>query len=169
MPRRKIERAVELAASILCYAFLENFAVALAIAGEDREAPPIPHMGREARSTLLHRLATLDVGTLRENVPLPMPNRVGSRAEWIVISLNSTDATNDLFPPPPTATCTQFRLDSPESSEWIHFVTAGETQRILRDAPSHASHAPAPHHERTPAVVSVPNSSVGPQNNDRAQ
>ena len=46
--------------SLLCYGFLENFAVGLAIAGQKTDMPPVPQMGREARARLLHQLAILN-------------------------------------------------------------------------------------------------------------
>ncbi len=128
-----MEHGIEVAAALVCHAFLENFAVALAIAGEETDGPPIPRTGREARAALLHRLATLNANTLREELPLPLPNRLGTRAEWIILSLNADSITSDLYPP--SAPNTQLRLDAPESGEWVHFVTAGETMRILRESP----------------------------------
>lgn len=128
----KIERAIELAASVLCYAFLENFATALAIAGAHEQHPPIPHMGREARAKLLHQLAVLRPESLDDNSAFPLPNRIVSRAEWVVISLRGQKPAHDLLPP--SARFTHLSLDSPDAPNWVHFPSAHETLRILREA-----------------------------------
>ena len=137
----QVERAIELAASLLCYAFLENFAVALAVAGSGSDVPPIPQMGREARATLLHRLAILDPQKLDDHSAIPIPNRLAGRAEWVIISLRRDDPMRDLLPS--SARHTQLALDSPEAATWVHFLSGHETLRILRESqPAHASIVP---------------------------
>jgi len=132
----KIERAIELAAALLCYAFLENFAVALAIAGTDSDVPPIPQMGREARATLLHRLAILDIQTINGST-IPIPNRLAGRAEWVIISLHRADSISDLLPG--NASYTHLPLDSPDAPNWVHFLSGHETLRLLREVQPKAS------------------------------
>jgi uncharacterized protein (DUF58 family) len=128
----KIERAIELAATLLCYAFIENFAVALTIAGSGEQSPPIPQMGRDARATLLHRLASLDAQRISPTSAFPFPNRLVGRAEFVVISLRSQDPHRDLLPP--HVQFTLLALDSPEADTWVHFLSANETLRILRES-----------------------------------
>jgi uncharacterized protein (DUF58 family) len=130
----RVERAVEVAASVLCYAFLENFAAALAIAGAEGDVPPKPQMGRESRSMLLHRLATLNLDDVQEEGKgVPMPNRLRARAEWVIITLKSTDRIDDLHPP--GAAPLVLALDAPDHEEWVQFVSGDETLRILRESP----------------------------------
>jgi uncharacterized protein (DUF58 family) len=128
----QVERAIELAATLICYAFLENFAVALAVAGTGSDIPPIPQMGREARATLLHRLAILDPEKLTDKSGIAIPNRLAGRAEWVIISLRREDPITGLLPP--NARHTRLALDSPEASTWVHFLSGHETLRILRES-----------------------------------
>ena len=128
----KIERAIELAATVLCYAFLENFAAALAVAGSGTDIPPIPQMGREARATLLHQLAILNPEKISDNSAFPLPNRLVSRAEWVIVSLHGPAPARDLLPP--SARFTHLPLDSPDAHDWVHFLSGHETLRILREA-----------------------------------
>jgi uncharacterized protein (DUF58 family) len=140
-----VERAIELTASLICYGFFENFAVGLAIAGELSEAPPTPHMGREARSEMLHRLAVLDPGLLRPNIGINFPSRLAGRSESIVVTLHASDECGDLLSPggaggghavAHSGHCTRMPLDSPDAGEWLHFLTPEDTLRLLR---SHSS------------------------------
>ncbi len=123
----EIERAVELAASLLCYAFLENFAVALAIPGQPTEAPPIPHMGRErappssiaSQHSIPKRCAKTSPYRCR-TVSAPAPNGPSSPSTAPIPS-RSLSAH---------ASKTVLSLDAPESEEWIHFISRDETLRI---------------------------------------
>jgi uncharacterized protein (DUF58 family) len=130
----RVERAVEVAASLLCYAFMENFAVALAIAGTSDDTPPKPQMGRESRSMLLHRLATLNIEDVQEEGRgVPMPNRLRARAEWIIVTLKGTDRLDDLHPPGTTPLV--LAIDAADHDSWVQFVSGEETHRILRESP----------------------------------
>jgi uncharacterized protein (DUF58 family) len=128
-----VERAIELAASLICYGFVENFAVALAIAGVDTESPPVPLMGREARAHLLRRLAILDADKVDPRGTLAIPNRLVGRAEWIIVTPNQSDPIRDLLPSSPATSHTLLPLDAPGAENWLQFLTGQATQRILRD------------------------------------
>ncbi len=147
------ERAIEIAASLICYGFFENFAVGLAIAGIDTEVPPSPQMGRDARSTLLKRLAILDVASIRPDAGIAYPNRLAGRAQWIIVTLHASDPYRDLLSPnapggaaPGTSAGalrsgnhTLLAMDDPDSTNWVHFLTAQDTLRLLRDHGASAS------------------------------
>jgi uncharacterized protein (DUF58 family) len=135
LPQRaaSVERAIELAASLICYGFLENFAVALAIAGVDTQTPPIPQMGREARANLLRRLAVLDPEKIEPQAGLAIPNRLAGRAEWIIVTLHQSDDYRDLIPSSPATSHTLLALDAAGSETWLHFLTGLDTLRILRE------------------------------------
>jgi uncharacterized protein (DUF58 family) len=141
------ERAIELAASLICYGFFENFAVGLAIAGVDHLTPPSPQMGREARAQMLRRLATLSSSDIRPEIGIAYPNRLAGRAEWIVVTLNASDPCRDLLGPAtraeigkPLSTTGMLRtshqtilaLDAPDSPHWLRFLTPHDTLRLLR-------------------------------------
>jgi uncharacterized protein (DUF58 family) len=130
--REKVERAIELAATIACDGFMENFAVALAIAGLDAEAP-VPQMGRGARAHLLQRLAMLDPEQIVATMPLPFPNRLAGRAEWVVVNLRRADPYKDLLAGSAASRATVLALDDPDAPNWIHFLSAAETARLLRE------------------------------------
>jgi len=152
--RPAAERAIELAASVLCWAFYENYAVGLAIAGRPSEPADPPRMGWEARTHLLTRLAQIDLGQIFP-AGIHFSARLGGRAQWIVITLQSSDTTSDLVPPPASlarlhdqqdaATATPTRasaaqtilaLDTPGSADWVRFLDPKETARLLRDRAS---------------------------------
>jgi uncharacterized protein (DUF58 family) len=128
-----VEHAIELAASLLCYGFLENFAVALAVAGVDTNTPPLPQMGREARANVLRRLAELDPDKIDPRAGLAIPNRLVGRAEWIVVTLRQADEFHDLLPSSPATSHTLLALDAPGSESWLHLLTGQDTLRILRE------------------------------------
>ncbi|HVX86616.1 MAG TPA: DUF58 domain-containing protein [Phycisphaerae bacterium] len=130
--REQVERAIELAATIACDGFLENFAVGLSIAGLDTQAPA-PLMGRGARAALLRRLAVLDVGRIRPDLPLPFPNRLASRAEWVIVNLRRADPYKDLLAGSAASRATVLALDDPEAAEWIHFLSGADAARLLRE------------------------------------
>lgn len=130
--REKVERAIELAATVACDGFLENFAVALAIPGIDTVAPA-PLMGRGARTALLHRLATLEPEFLKPNLPLPFPSRLAGRAEWIVINLRRADPYKDLLAGSAASRATLLALDDPEAANYIHYLSAADTSKLLRE------------------------------------
>ena len=127
----EVERAIELAASLVCYGWMENFAVGLAIAGLPDEQAPIPLMGRESRQRLLYRLAVLKPAEIEADRAIPMPNRLGSRAEWMIVTLHRADEVRDLVPAGTRSTT--LALDDPGSANWVHFLTNAETRRILRE------------------------------------
>ncbi|HVS72673.1 MAG TPA: DUF58 domain-containing protein [Phycisphaerae bacterium] len=130
--REQVERAIELAATIACDGFLENFAVGLGIAGADTAAPA-PLMGRGARAAVLRRLAVLDVEGIRAETPLPFPNRLASRAEWVIVNLRRGDPYKDLLAGSTASRATVLALDDPEAAQWIHFLSAADAARLLRD------------------------------------
>lgn len=128
-----LENAIELAASLVCYGALENFAVGLALPGLPNESIPIPLMGREARQRHLYRLAVLNPADIRPDRAFPMPNRLGRRAEWIIVTLRRSDNLRDLIPP--GASHTTLALDDPDFPNWLHFLSTSETRRLLREPP----------------------------------
>ncbi|MCL2639928.1 MAG: DUF58 domain-containing protein, partial [Phycisphaerales bacterium] len=115
-----IEQAIELTASLLNHGILENFAIALTIAGLDSPSPH-PQMGRETRAHLLRQLAILDINQLTPTVPIALPNRFAGRAEWIIITLHHTDPFRDLLPPGPATSFTLLALDAPDAATWLRF------------------------------------------------
>jgi uncharacterized protein (DUF58 family) len=130
--REKVERAIELAATVACDGFLENFAVALAIPGIDT-LPPAPLMGRGARSALLRRLAVVDPDSLNPGLPLPFPTRLAGRAEWIVINLRRADPYKDLLAGSAASRATLLALDDPEAASYIHYLSPADTTKLLRE------------------------------------
>ena len=143
------ERAIELAASLVCYGFFENFAVGLAVAGLAEGAlPPVPRMGHDARALLLRQLALLNLDEIQADVGINFPNRIAGRAEWVIVTLGGNDPTRDLLLPgsPPTAAVpggggggggsshrTVLALDAPDAATWVQFLSPEETLRILRE------------------------------------
>ena len=141
LPEDPVERAIELAAALVCYGFYENFAVALAIAGMPDQPPPAPQMGRDARARALRQLAMLDAHRI-EDEPIDFPNRLVGRAEWVIVTLRGSDPTRDLLPPGAAAMPaghagaarrTVLALDAPDSRSWVHFLSHQDTLRLLRD------------------------------------
>lgn len=137
------ERAIELAASLVCYGFFENFAVALAIAGLDDELPPSPQMGRDARAMMLRRLAILDLSDIAPDRGIAPPNRLAGRAEWMLVTLRASDSYHDLLNPMAgggggatrggTAQHIVLPMDDPAADNWVHFLTGQDTLRLLRE------------------------------------
>lgn len=125
------ERAIELAATLICYGFFENFAVGLAIAGLPDEEMPLPIMGREARNKLLYRLAVLDVRSVRANIGGVKPNRLASQSEWVVVTMSRRDEVRDIVPG--NVEHTVLALDDPESDTWVHFASGEHTRRLLHE------------------------------------
>jgi uncharacterized protein (DUF58 family) len=147
--REPVERAIELAAALVCYGFFENFAVGLAVAGlAEGAVPPAPRMGRDARAGLLRQLAVIDPEAIRPEVGIDFPNRIAGRAEWVIVTLRGDDPTWDLLAPGSPATAgvpggggggggtshrTVLALDAPDAGSWVHFLSPEETMKILRE------------------------------------
>jgi uncharacterized protein (DUF58 family) len=147
--RARAEHAIELAASLVCYGFFENFAVGLAVAGLNEGAvPPAPRMGHEVRARLLRQLALLNLDDIQPDVGIDFPNRIAGRAEWVIVTLRGDDQARDLLLPgsPPTAAVpggggggggsshrTVLALDAPDAASWVQFLSPEETLRILRE------------------------------------
>lgn len=111
------ERAIELAASLICHGFLEGDAVGLQIAGlPDRDGLP-PRSGREQRARLLESLALVNLEQIGEEAAGGW--REGPR---IVVTLRQNDTISDLAPAGVTSSV--LAMDQPGSSDWIHFHTA---------------------------------------------
>ena len=110
-------------------------------------------MGWEARSNLLTRLAQIDLANIFP-AGINFSSRLSGRAQWIVITLQSSDTTADLLPPsaslsrlhndseddapasaPTRASAAQtiLSMDTPGSADWIRFLDPKETARLLRD------------------------------------
>jgi uncharacterized protein (DUF58 family) len=139
--REATERAIELAASLICYGFFENFAVGLSIAGVDEALSPSPQMGRDARAWMLERLAVLDLRQIRPAGGIATPNRLAGRAQWIVVTLNRDDPFEDLLMASGSGGISRggatrqiiLALDDPEAAKWLHFLDAEDTLRLLRE------------------------------------
>ncbi len=137
----KLERAIELAASLICYGYFENFAVGLAIAGVSDGGVVVPRMGRDARGAMLRQLALIDPGKIDPAKGIDFPSRVIGRAEWVAVTLHGDDAIRDLFPPSSgggggaagMGHRTILALDEPQADSWIHFLSTEETHRLLRE------------------------------------
>ena len=132
--REKAERAIELAASLLCYGSVENFAIGLVIPGLPDQAAPTTQMGRDVRARLLEQLAVLQPEQIGSTAAPPQSGRLGRRAEWIVVTLAATDAIDDIVPP--GGSSSTMALDAPDAATWIHFVAGPDALRMLRQAPS---------------------------------
>jgi uncharacterized protein (DUF58 family) len=134
-----LERAIELAASLVCYGYFENFAVGLAIAGLPEQSVITPRMGRDARGAMLRQLALIDAGRIDPGRAIEFPNRIAGRAEWVVVTLHSEDAVRDLFPAHARhdgagmGHRTTLSLDAPDAASWIRFLSAQDAQRLLRE------------------------------------
>ena len=136
----KIERAIELAATVLCYAFLKKTSPAAALAvlpgsGFPPPSPPSPRWAAKPRlAKLLHQLAILNPEKISDAsaVPHPQPPHLVSRAEWVIISLRGPAPAPDLLPP--NARFTHLPLDSHDAPDWVHFLSGHETLRILRES-----------------------------------
>lgn len=148
------ERAVELAAAVICWGFQENLAVGLSIAGLEENAAPLPRSGWEARAMLLTRLAELDLGDVGPG-GIAFAGKVPPRTQWVVVTLQSGDAPDDLFPAVPPAapqdgetqpgrTPAQsggrlfahrsiLAMDAPAAMQWVRFLDPAETPRPFRE------------------------------------
>jgi uncharacterized protein (DUF58 family) len=133
----KLERAIEVAASLICYGYFENFAVGLAIAGIADEVAVAPRMGRDARGTMLRQLALIEPGKIVPTRAIEFPNRVAGRAEWVAVTLHTSDDVRDLFPPGAIGANAGHRtvlaLDEAAADTWVHFLSTEETHRLLRE------------------------------------
>jgi uncharacterized protein (DUF58 family) len=134
----KLERAIELAAALICYGYFENFAVGLAIAGLEDAAVVAPRMGRDARGAMLRQLALIDPRRINASKGIDFPNRIAGRAEWVAITLHGEDAIRDLLPPSSGGAQsmghrTTLALDDSQAGSWIHFLSTEETHRLLRE------------------------------------
>ena len=56
-------------------------------------------MGRDARGTMLRQLALIEPRRIVPTRAIEFPNRVAGRAEWVAVTLHSSDDVSDLFPP----------------------------------------------------------------------
>ncbi len=128
----EVERAIELAASLVCYGFAENFAVGLSVAGVEGAEAPVPQMGREVRQRLLHRLATLEVEDIGGGASPLQGAKLGRRAEYVIIGLRGLDETEGLVPVGTTRTA--LVMDDAESETWLHFLAGDDARRLLREA-----------------------------------
>jgi uncharacterized protein (DUF58 family) len=143
--RQDVERAIELAAALVCYGFYENFAVGLAVAGAPEDGlPPAPHMGRVTRGQLLRQLALIEPEAITEEGGIEFPNRVAGRAEWVVVTMHGDDPIRDLLPSGGMAHLTLpgggggshrtlLALDAPDAGTWVRFLTPEDTMRLLRE------------------------------------
>lgn len=135
----KLERAIELAASLVCYGYFENFAVGLAIAGLRDQGTVAPRMGRDARGAMLRQLALIDAGDIDPARGIDFPHRMAGKAEWVVVTLHSQDAVRDLFPANSrrdgagAGHRTTLSLDAPDAASWIRFLSTEDAQRLLRE------------------------------------
>ena len=130
----KIERAIELAATVLCYAFLENFAAALAVAGSGTDIPPIPQMGREKpalssstnlpSSTPKKSATTLACPSPIASAPAPRGSSSPSTAQTAHPTSSPpapASPTSPSIPPTPTTGSTSSPATKPSaSSAWLH-------------------------------------------------
>jgi uncharacterized protein (DUF58 family) len=150
--REAAERAIELAAALVCYGFFENFAVGLAVAGVRETGSvsasgaggsvlPVPGMGREARARALRTLAVMAVEDVEAGAGIDIPERIAGHSEWVVVTLRGGDEVGDLFPAGSRRVAgrgtgsghrTVLALDAPDAGTWVQFLSAADTLRILR-------------------------------------
>lgn len=113
------ERAIELAASVVCYGFLENYAIGLYVPGLQMPDLVEPRMGRDNRARLLEALALIDVGALNVGAPAPPALRDKRRAHWVIVSLSPSTSLCDIIPSQTPATI--LSMDNPESKTWVKY------------------------------------------------
>jgi uncharacterized protein (DUF58 family) len=138
----QVEKAIELAASLLCYGSMENFAIGLTIAGMQSGLAPTTYTGREARSRLLAALAALDPNDVKPDAKLAEQSRLARRPQWIIVSLRGDDPIDDLTPT--GASRSVMAMDDPEAATWIRFVGGLEALRLLRAGGAAVSEERAP-------------------------
>jgi len=108
-------RALELAAALVCHGIVENYAIGLRIAGGQDISEP--HMGRESRDRLLTAIAMVDLETLGDATSPPIGGQ--SAAEWVVVTLRGENTAEDVVPP--GATCTRLPMDHAAAGTWVVF------------------------------------------------
>ncbi len=126
----RAEQAIELAASVIGHAFLENFAVGLLLAGITQAQTAEPRMGMDQRRRLLGALATLSLENLGTELAAMPRSLRKSGAQWVVISLTQT-AGADV---PAGANVTLLPLDDPQSAQWLKFPELLKPQAVTNGA-----------------------------------
>ncbi len=121
--RGQAERAIELAASWVCHAMQQNFAVAMLVPGlpESTGAVVQAHCSRGHRALLLETLARIDLEKIRPDAPLGMP-KLHLPRECINVTLRGQDDVRGEWSVD-TATTT-LAMDDPGSANWVSFDDA---------------------------------------------
>jgi uncharacterized protein (DUF58 family) len=149
--RSRAERAIELAAALVCHGFQVDYSVGLCIAGQQYQPP---RSGREQRAALLEALALVNLAHCQEAGLSSEPSELriatdqasgdatfsglGPRdhgACWLVVTLGQSDRISDIVPGATPgreagpgsaglAGALVLALDAPDSAGWIHFATS---------------------------------------------
>ena len=120
--RMQSERAIELAASLICHGIQDNFAVGLLIAGSPVAAPRAISSGRTHRDQLLEALALINIDKIDSTphgIAQNPPEALRNAAEYVIAGLSSKCNSLDLVPP--GSTYTLLPMDDPHSDQWLHF------------------------------------------------
>ena len=148
-----VERAIEFAAALVCYGYMENFAFGLSIVGLDSAALALPRRGREQRARLLEALAAADAQKINPGPAHPPAVRAKSRAEWVIITLASTDPIEDTAPL--GAPRLLLAMDHPQSADWVLFPDDAYSTVMAEPV---SVPAPAPPPEGPPPANVTPSS-----------
>lgn len=120
--RQQSERAVELAASLICAGLLDNLSVGLCVAGYADVVPTIVKSGRGQRDPLMEALALLNLDKISAATTVAAVGQsefLRARAEYMIINL--TAAQDSLEMVPPGGEYTVLSMDDPESESWLRF------------------------------------------------
>ena len=120
--RTQCERAIELAAALICAGLMDNLSVGLCIAGYADMTPTIVKSGRGQRDPLMESLALLNVDKVSAAIPVRPAGQsefLRTRAEYMIINLTSKQDSLDMVPP--GCQYTLLSMDDPESESWLRF------------------------------------------------
>ncbi len=127
----RAEQGIELAASVIGHAFLENFAVGLLLAGVAQTQTAEPRMGLDQRRRLLGSLATLSLEILGTELAAMPRSLRKSGAQWVIISLTQNWPGAEV---PAGANVTFLPLDDPQSTQWLKFPELLKPQAVTNGA-----------------------------------
>ncbi len=142
--RAQSERAIELAASLICAGLMDNLSVGLCVAGYADVTPTIVKSGRGQRDPLMESLALLNLDKVSAATtvqPAGQSEFVRARAEYMIINLTSGQDSLDMVPP--GCQYTALSMDDPESASWLRFnPPVAQTQGTAAAGPGAAEAPP---------------------------